>query len=158
MTRRSLWHRFWDTLYNIYVRHLAHKSDDHRVWVQHLEAYMLWQHFTCMSLGTQWMFPDTEPAYTRQHSGIHLECVKETSLYRILCECTTAYSGETGCSIETGTTDSSALNKSAITEHSINILLKDKGVRVLARKYSHINYITWDMRVNKLRCEEMVTA
>jgi hypothetical protein len=45
-----------------------------------------------------------------------------------------AYNGETGC-----TADSSILNKPAIAEHGINILLKDKGV--LARKYSHINYI-----------------
>jgi len=67
-----------------------------------------------------------------------------------------AYNGETVCSIKTGTTDSSALNKSAITEHGINILLKDKDV--LATKYSHINYIMWDMIVTELCCDEMVTA
>jgi hypothetical protein len=92
-----------------------------------------------MSLGTQLIFPDTEPADTRGYSSIHLEWVKETSTHTILCECTMAYNGETGCSIKTGTADSSILNKPAIAEHGINILLKDKGF--LARKYSHINYI-----------------
>jgi hypothetical protein len=82
-----------------------------------------------MSLGTQWIFPDTKPADTGGHSGIHLG----TSMYRILCECTMAYNGQTGCSIKTGTTDSSVLNKSAAAEHGINILLKGKVV--LARKY-----------------------
>jgi hypothetical protein len=42
------------------------------------------------------------------------------------------YYGESGCSIKTGTTDSSILNKSAIAEYGINDLLKDKDV--LARK------------------------
>jgi hypothetical protein len=56
-----------------------------------------------------------------------------------------AYIGQTGCSIKTGTTDSSILNNSAVVEHGINILLKDKCV--LARKYSHMNYIMWDVIV-----------
>ena len=114
--------------YNIQVWCLAHRSEDHSVWVQQLEAYVWRQQCTRTSLGAQWIFPDTEPADTRRHSGIHLECVQETSMYRILCECTMAYNGVTGCSIKTGTTDSSVLNKSAITEHGINILLKDGGV------------------------------
>jgi hypothetical protein len=67
-----------------------------------------------------------------------------------------AYNGETGCSIKTGTTDSSVLNKSAIVEHGINILLKDKGF--LTRKYSHINYIMWDMIVIELYCDEMIST
>jgi len=69
-----------------------------------------------------------KPADTGKHSGTHLEWVKETRMYRILCECTSAYSGETGCSIKTSTTYSSIQNKSAVVEHGINILLKDKGV------------------------------
>jgi len=113
----------------------------------------IWR-FTCgnsnvhVSLGTKWIFPDTESADTRGHFGIYLEWVKETSMYIILCECTMAYTGETGCSIKSSTTDSSILSKSAIAEHGINILPMDKGV--LARKYSHINYITWDVIV--IRC------
>ena len=109
-----------------------------------------------MSLGTQWIFPDAGPADTGRYSGIHLEWAKETSMYRILCECTMAYNGETGCSIKTGTADSSVLNKSARAEHSINILLKDKGV--LARKYSHMNCIMWDMIVIELCCDWMVST
>ena len=27
-------------IYNVQVLYLAHKSEDHSVWVQHLEAYM----------------------------------------------------------------------------------------------------------------------
>jgi hypothetical protein len=86
---------------------------------------------THLSLGTKWILRD-EPADTRGHSGIHLEWVKETSMYRIHCECMMAYIGQTGCCIKTSTTDSSILNESAVVEHSINILLKDKGV--LTRK------------------------
>ena len=67
-----------------------------------------------------------------------------------------AYIGETGCSNKTSMTDSSILNKSAIDEHGINILLKDKGV--LVRKYSHINYIMLDMIVIELCCDKMFTA
>jgi hypothetical protein len=69
---------------------------------------------------------------TTGHSGIHLELIKETSLCRILCECTVAYIGQTGCSNKTSTTDLSILNKSVIAERCILILLKDKGA--LARK------------------------
>lgn len=96
--------------------------------------------------------PDVEPADTGVHSGILLEWVKETSMYRILCECTLAYIGETGCSIKTSTTDSSILKKSAVVEHGINILLKDKGV------WPEKNYIMWDMMVIELSCIEMVTT
>jgi hypothetical protein len=99
--------------------------------VQHLEVYMWQQQCTHVSLSTKWILLD-EPADTGGHSGIHLEWVKETSMYRILCECTMAYIGQTGCYIKTSTTDSSILNKSAVDEHGINLLLKDKGV--LARK------------------------
>ena len=67
-----------------------------------------------------------------------------------------AYNGETGCSIKTGTTDSSALNESAIAEQGINILQKDKGV--LARKHRHMNYIMWDVIVIELCCNQMVTS
>jgi hypothetical protein len=90
------------------------------------------------------------------HSGIHLESVKETSMCKILCECTMAYIGQTGCSVKTGTNGSSILNKSAVVEHCINILLKVKGV--LARKYSHINCIMWDMIVIELCCDWMVAT
>jgi hypothetical protein len=62
-----------------------------------------------------------------------------------------AYVGETGCSIKSSTIDSSILNKPAIAEHGINTLPMDKGV--LARKYSHINYIMWDMIVIGLCCD-----
>ena len=124
-------------VYNIQVRCLAHKSEGHSVLVQRLEVYMWWQQCTRMSLGTQWIFPDTEPADTGGHSGIYLEWVKETSMYRILCECVMAYNGQTGCSIKTGTNDSSVLNKSAAAEHGINILLKGKVV--LARKYVQLH-------------------
>jgi len=76
--------------------------------------------------------------------------------HRILCECTMAYIGQTGCSVKTGTNGSSILNKSAVVEHGINILLKDKDV--LARKYGHINCIMWDMIVIELCCDWMVTT
>ena len=85
-----------------------------------------------MSLGTKWILPDVNPADAGVNFSIHLESVKETSLYRILCECTMAYIGQTEFCINTSTTDSSILNKSAVVEHGTNILLKDKGV--LARK------------------------
>jgi hypothetical protein len=85
-----------------------------------------------LSLDIKWILPDVEPADTGGHSGFHLEWVTETNIYRILCECTVAYIGETGCSVKTSTTDSSILNKSAVVEHGINVLLKDKGV--LAKK------------------------
>ena len=109
-----------------------------------------------MSLGIKWILPDVKPADTRGHFGILVDWVKETSMYRILCECTVAYIGQTGCCIKTSTTDSSILNKSAIAEHGINVLLKDKGV--LARKNTHINCIMWDMIVTDLCWDEMVTA
>ena len=117
--------------------------------------------FTCgnsnahTSLATKWIFPDAEPADTGGDSGIHLEWVKETSMYGILCECTVSYIGQTGCSIVTSTTDSSILIKSAIAEHGINILLKDK--HVLARKCNHINYM-WDMIVIEPCCNKMFTT
>jgi hypothetical protein len=66
-----------------------------------------------------------------------------------------AYIGESGSCIKESTNDLSNLNKSAVVEHGMNILLKDKGV--LARKNSHINYI-WVMIVNELHCDEMITA
>ena len=117
----------------------------------------MWQQqCTHLSLGTKWILPDTEPADSRGHSGIHLERVKETNMYRILCECRMAYIGQTGCSIKTGTNGLSILNKSAVVEHCINILLKDKGV--LARKYSHINCFMWDVIVIELCCDWMVTT
>jgi hypothetical protein len=109
-----------------------------------------------MSLGTQWIFPDTESADIGGHSGIQLEWVKETSMCRILCECTMAYNGQTGCSIKTGTTDSSILNKLAIAKHDINILLKGRGF--LARKYVHINCIMWDTIVIELCSDWMLTT
>jgi len=143
-------------VYNVQVWRLAHKSEDHIVRVQHLEIYMWQQQCKHFSLGTKCVFPDAEPADTRGHFGIHLEWVKETHMYRILCECTIAYFGETGCSNKTSMTDSSILNKSAIDEHGINILLKDKGV--LVRKYSHINYIMLDTIVIELCCDKMFTA
>ena len=40
-----------------------------------------------MSLGTKWILPDVEPADIGGNFGIHLQCVKETSMYTILCEC-----------------------------------------------------------------------
>jgi len=49
-----------------------------------------------------------------------------------------AYIGESGSCINESTNDSSVLNKSAVVEHGMNILLKDKGV--LFRK-NHINYL-----------------
>ena len=93
----------------------------------------MWQQqCTHLSLGIKWILPDAEPADKREHSGLRLEWVKETSMYRILCECMVAYIGQTGYSNKTSTTDLSILNKSAIAEHGINVLLKDKGA--LARK------------------------
>jgi hypothetical protein len=93
----------------------------------------MWQQqCTHLSLGTKWILRHVEPVDTGGHSGIHLEWVKESSMYRILCECAMAYIGQTGCCIKTSTTDSSFLIKSAAVEHGINILLKDKDV--LARK------------------------
>jgi hypothetical protein len=58
--------------------------------------------------------------------------------------------------MKTSTTDSSILNKSAVVEHGINILLKDKVV--LARKNSHMNCIMCDMIVIELCCDKMVTT
>jgi hypothetical protein len=96
----------------------------------------MWQQqCTHLSLDIKWILPDIEPADAGGHCGIHLEWVTETSMYRILCECTMAYIGETGCSVKTSTTDSSILNKSAVAERGINVLLKDKGV--LAKKQPH---------------------
>jgi len=40
-----------------------------------------------------------------------------------------AYIGESGSCIKTNTTDSSILNKSAVVEHGMNILLKIKVFR-----------------------------
>ena len=71
-----------------------------------------------MSLGTKWILPDVGSADTGGHSGIHLEWVKETSMYRILCDCKMAYIGETDFCIKTNTTDLSILNKSAVVEHN----------------------------------------
>jgi len=34
----------------------------------------------------KWILPDVEPADTGGHFGIHLEWVKVTSMYRMLCE------------------------------------------------------------------------
>jgi hypothetical protein len=85
-----------------------------------------------LSLGTKWILHDVEPADTGWYSGIHLEWVKETNMYRILCECMMSYIGQTGCCVKTSTTDSSTLNKPAVIEHGINIFLKDKGA--LAKK------------------------
>jgi len=82
-------------------------------------------------LSIKWLLPD-EPADTGGHFVIHLEWVKETSMYRMLCECGMAYIGKTGFCIKASTTDSSILNKSAVVEHGMNNHLKDKGV--LARK------------------------
>jgi hypothetical protein len=67
-----------------------------------------------------------------------------------------AYTEETECSNKTGTTDSSVVNKSAIAEHGINILLKDTND--LVTKYSHVNYIMWDVIVTELCCDKMFTA
>ena len=103
-------------VYNIQVWCLAHKSEDHSVQVQYLEVYMWQQQSTHFLLGTKWILPDIEPADTRGHSGIHLVWVKKTSMYRILCVCTMAYIGQTGCSNKVGTTDSCVLKKSAIAE------------------------------------------
>jgi hypothetical protein len=143
-------------IYNMQLWCLAHRSEDNSVWVQHLEVFMWQQQSTHLSLGTKWILPNVEPSDTGGHSGTHLEWVKGTGRYRILCECTMAYIGQTGCCIKSSTTDSSILNKSAVDEHGINILLKDKGV--LARKNSDINYIMWDMIVIELCCDEMVTT
>jgi len=63
-----------------------------------------------MSLGTKWILPDVDPAYARVNFGIHLEWDKETSMYRILCECTMAYIEETEFCIKTNRTDPSILN------------------------------------------------
>ena len=79
----------------------------------------------------KWILPDA-PVDTGGHFGIHLEWVKETSMYRMLCECRMAYIGKTGFCIKASTTDLFILNKSAVVEQGMNILLKDKGV--LARK------------------------
>ena len=73
-------------VYNVQVWRLAHKSEDHIVRVQNLEIYMWQQQCKHFSLGTKCVFPDAEPADTRGHFGIHLEWVKETHMYRILCE------------------------------------------------------------------------
>ena len=81
-----------------------------------------------------WILPGVEPADTGGHFGIHLEWVKETSMFRMLCRSGMAYIGKTGFCIKASTTDSSILNKSAVVEHGMNIHLKDKGV--LARKYT----------------------
>jgi hypothetical protein len=143
-------------VYNKQVWRLAHKSEDHNVRVQHLEIYMWQQQCKHLSLGTKCVFPDAETADTRVHFGIHLEWVKETRMCRNFCECTIAYIGETGCSNKTSTTVSSILNKSAIDEHGINILLKDKGV--LVRKYSHINFVMLGMIVIELCCDKMFTV
>jgi len=84
------------------------------------------------SIVDTWILPDTEPADTGGRFGIYLEWVKETSMYRMLCECGMAYIGKTGFCIKASTTDSSILSKSAVVEHGMNIHLKDKGV--LAKK------------------------
>ena len=39
-----------------------------------------------MSLDTKWILPDIKPADTGGNFGTHLEWVKETSMYRFLCE------------------------------------------------------------------------
>jgi hypothetical protein len=104
----------------------------------------MWQQqCTHLSLGTKWILPD-EPADTGAHSGIHLEWVKEISMYRILCECTMAYIGETVCFIKTSTTDSSIVNKSAVVEHGINILLKDKGVPARKKQTHKLHHVGRD--------------
>jgi hypothetical protein len=114
-------------IYNMQLWRLAHKSEDHSVHVKYLEVYMWQQQCTHLSLGTKWIFLGVEPADTGEHSGVHLEWVKETSTCRILCECTMAYIGETGHSNKTGMTDSSILNKSAIAEYGLNIQHPSKG-------------------------------
>ena len=92
----------------------------------------IWR-LTCgNSIVDTWILPDIEPADTGGRFGICLEWVKETSMYRIFCECGMAYIGKTGFCIEASTTDSSNLNMLAVVEHGMNILLKDKCV--LARK------------------------
>jgi len=131
-------------IYNIQVWCLAHKSEDHSVRVQHLEVY-IWQHqCTHLSLGIKRVLPDAESADNRGHSGLHLEWVKETRMCRILCECTVAYIGQTGCFIMTSMTDSSILNKSAIAEHGIDILLKDKGVLAMKKQPHKLHHVGHD--------------
>lgn len=76
----------------------------------------------------KWVLHEIELVDTTGHSGILLECVKETNMYGILCECKMPYIGETGCFIFNNTIVSSVLNKSAVGEHGINMLLKYKGV------------------------------
>jgi hypothetical protein len=118
----------------------------------------MWQQqCTHLSLGTKWILHDVEPGDNGGHFGIDLEWVKETRLFCIFCESTIAYIGQTGCCIKASTTDSSILNKSAVVEHGINILLNDKGV-LARKKNSHMNYIMWDMMVIGLCCDEMVTT
>ena len=64
------------------------------------------------------------------------------------------YVGATGCSIKTSTTGSFILNKSAVVEHGVNILL----IKVSwPEKKCHMNYM-WEMIVIELCCDEMVTA
>ena len=131
-------------IYNVQVWCLAHKSEDHSVRVQHLEVY-IWQHqCTHLSLGIKRVLPDAESADNRGHSGLHLEWVKETRMCRILCECTVAYIGQTGCFIMTSMTDSSILNKSAIAEHGIDILLKDKGVLAMKKQPHKLHHVGHD--------------
>ena len=89
----------------------------------------MWQkHSRHLSLGIKWILPD-ELANTGGHFGIHLEWVKETSKYRIVWGCGMAYIGERVSCIKESTNDSSILNKSAVVEHGMNILLKIKVFR-----------------------------
>ena len=100
---------------------------------------MWWQqHCRHLSLGTKWILPDFEPADIEGHFDIHIEWVKETSMYRILRKFRMAYIGESVFCIKTNTTDLSILNKSAVVEHGMKILLKDTGVQA-RKKYSTIN-------------------
>jgi hypothetical protein len=108
-----------------------------------VQVYMWQQECTHLSLGIKWILPDAEPA-NRGHSGIHLEWVKEPSMYKILCECTVAYIEQTGCLIMTSTTDSSILNKSAIAEHGIDILPKDKGVLARKKRPHNLHHVGHD--------------
>jgi len=70
----------------------------------------MWQqHCRQLSLGIKWILTD-DPSDTRGHFGIHLEWVKETSMYRILWRCSMAYIGESGSCIKGSTNDSSIVN------------------------------------------------
>jgi hypothetical protein len=55
-----------------------------------------------------------------------------------------AYIGETEFCINTSTTESSILNKSAVVEHGINILLKDKGVQARKEQPHKLHHVGSD--------------